>query len=193
MAGSRYENLLKVIDSGMNHARKSLDTSRLVHDSYGEDTSVYGGTEMLVGVMDSMMDKINSTVDQDMKEYFQQQDIPKKLNEIDATIEKLKQEEAERAQKEEEDRNSTIGALNATLLPDGVTLDDVLTFQNYQHQIHQRNMLKEKLAALQEEIDQLEKNQQETKSSIDSCNQQLKGAAQELERSADVCSMVASN
>jgi hypothetical protein len=189
----RYHHLLKLIDNGMGRARNSLNTPQLVEESYGEDASVFGGSEMLVGVMDSVLDKIQTQVRDDLMQYLQQRDLPKRLAKIESIIAKLESDEAFQAQAERQDRTSAHEALDVTLLPAGVTLEDVLAFRNYQRQQRQREELQDQEKIIKEEIAQLERLQVETQATVQSDLQQLQDVAQELERSADVCSMVVSN
>jgi aminopeptidase N len=190
---SRYHHLLKLIDNGMGRARSSLNTPQLVEESYGEDASVFGGSEMLVGVMDSVLDKIQPQVREDLLEYLQQQDFPQRLATMECVIAKLQKEEAFQAQAERHDRTSAQEVLDATLLPAGVTLEDVLAFRNYERQKRQREELQDQEKVIQEEIAELERLQVETQATVQSDLQELEDVAHELERSADVCSMVVSN
>ena len=177
----------------MQRVKKSLDTPQLVQDSYGEDASVFGGSDMLVDVMDGMIDKIQRTVKDDLTDYLQEQDVSSRLNKVDSIVAKLVESEAKLARADAEDRDSAKEALDETLLPEGVTLEDVLAFRNYERQKNLRDRLLEQLSKVKEEVAELEREQQETQDSVLEYNQHLQEVARELERSADVCSMVVSN
>ena len=193
MSDSRYQHLLTLIENGMQRVKKSLDTPQLVQDSYGEDASVFGGSDMLVDVMDGMIDKIQRTVKDDLTDYLQEQDVSSRLNKVDSIVAKLVESEAKLARADAEDRDSAKEALDETLLPEGVTLEDVLAFRNYERQKNLRDRLLEQLSKVKEEVAELEREQQETQDSVLEYNQHLQEVARELERSADVCSMVVSN
>ena len=148
---------------------------------------------MLVDVMDGMIDKIQRTVKDDLTDYLQEQDVSSRLNKVDSIVAKLVESEAKLARADAEDRDSAKEALDETLLPEGVTLEDVLAFRNYERQKNLRDRLLEQLSKVKEEVAELEREQQETQDSVLEYNQHLQEVARELERSADVCSMVVSN
>jgi chromosome segregation ATPase len=188
----KHQLLLKLIDNGMRRSRKALDSSQLVQESYGDDASVFGGTQMLVGVMDSMLDKVHEQVQQEMSEYIQQEHVKERLEKIESIMHKLEGQEAAQAAAERQDRTSAYEALDATLLPPGVSLEDVLAHQKYEKNKQQRTALEEEWNAVQEEIATLEREEAETQASVQQNLEQMQQVAKELERSADICSMVGS-
>jgi hypothetical protein len=71
-ASSKYKHLWELIHNGMQRSRKALDTSQLVQDCYGDDAAIFGGTDMLVNVMESMLDKMHECVEEELVEQFLQ-------------------------------------------------------------------------------------------------------------------------
>lgn len=191
----RYDLLMKLIETGMIRSRQSLHSTDLVNASYGEDAAVvFGGTEMLAGTMDDMLDKMHEQVlKQDLPVYLEEQQIETLLDRVDRIVETLDREEAAQAQAEREDQESAIRAMDASLLPAGVTLDNVVDYHNYQRALAQKEQMANALQQVQDEIAALEKEQEEIKDHVDSKQQMLARTATVLNRSADICSMVVSS
>jgi glutamate-1-semialdehyde aminotransferase len=189
-----YEVLGRLLETGMVRSRQALTTSSLVEASYGDDAAVFGGKEMLAETMDDMLDKLHDQVlQQDLREYLQKHGIEALLDRLDSIVEALNEEDAVRAQAELQDKESAERATDVNLLPAGVTLQDVVDYQLYQHAMTQKQSMTKALQEVQEEIATLEKEQAEMSIHVESKQRILQQTAQELSRSADVCSMVVSS
>lgn len=187
----RFDLLKQVIETGMTRSRKALNTTKLVEASYGDDADVFGGTEILVGTMDDMLDKIHEQVlRQDLPAYLQEHKIENLLDRVESIVEALDQEEALQMQAERHDQESAIRAMDTTLLPAGVTLENVLDYHKYQQALAQKEQITKALQELQDEIAALEKEHDEQTGQVDAQHEILQHNAQELHRAADVCSMV---
>lgn len=179
----------------MARSRKDLNTTRLVEAAYGEDdAAVFGGKEMLAGTMDDMLDKLHEQVlKEDLPAYLERHGIEALLDRFERIGETLDREDAAAAQAERQDRESAERATDVNLLPAGVTLEDVVNYNNYQNALKQKRQMQQALQGVQQEITTLESEQAELSSQVESQQRILQQSAQELSRSADVSSMVLSS
>lgn len=189
----RFEILLQLIETGLLRSRQALDTKQLVEASYGDDADLFGGTEMLVGTMDDMLDKVQEQVlHQDLPTYLQNNNIEGLLDRVEHLIEALDRQEAATAQVERDDQESALRALDTTLLPTGITLENLVDFHKYRTAMFQKEKLSKALEELQKEITTLENEQAERTRRVESQQQILIQSATEFDCSADSCSMAAS-
>ena len=187
---SRYDRLMKLVDMGFQKSRQGLDTASLVEESYGQDA--YGSTELLYGVVNSMLDKVDETAKRELKEFLDQQGIPNRLERVEAIVNKLVQQELAVAQDEKEDAESSQEMLGQALLPPGISLEDVLLYNAYQSQMEQKKTLEETLQSVKEENQALEQEIAATQTTIGDHVQELQKVARTLEKSADGSSMIVS-
>jgi vacuolar-type H+-ATPase subunit I/STV1 len=189
----RFELLTKLVDMSLNKSRKALSVNQLVQETYGVDASFYGGKDMLHGIVHNMLDKIDETTKTQMAEYLKEHLVKERLERIEATIAHIEKEEERQQQQEDEDHGSAHLALDQTLLPPTVTLEDVLMYAAYQKQLEQKESMTQALSDLEEEIASLEQQHQQTQQKVLDNAKTLQDVAKTLEQSADVCSMVAAS
>jgi vacuolar-type H+-ATPase subunit I/STV1 len=189
----RFELLTKLVDMSLNKSRKALSVNQLVQETYGVDASFYGGKDMLHGIVHNMLDKIDETTKTEMTEYLKEHLVKERLERIEATIAHIEKEEERQQQQEDEDHGSAHLALDQTLLPPTVTLEDVLMYAAYQKQLEQKESMTQALSDLEEEIASLEQQHQQTQQKVLDNVKTLQDVAKTLEQSADVCSMVAAS
>lgn len=187
---SRYDLLLKLIKMTMKRSCSSLNVQKIVEETYGGDSTVYGGPEMLVGIVENMLDKLESTVHERMTQHLKDNLIKERLERIEVIIQQAEGEYQQEQQNEQDDHDSAHQALNQALLPPDVTLEDVLIHAAYQEQLEQKKKLTQALQDVQEEIAALERGNEEAEQQILANKESLQQMAQVLEQSADVCSTV---
>jgi hypothetical protein len=187
----RLDVLMRLIHLGMARSRQALNTTDLVQASYGDDASLFGGTEILVATLEDMLDKMHDQVlGHDLPMHLKQYNIQEILDRFDDVVRTLEQEDARELQREEHDQASATHAIDSSLLPTGVTLENVLDFYKYRNAHVQRDELATTLQQVQDEIAGLEQEYADVTSHVDSQQRILQEAAQALNRSADLCSMV---
>jgi hypothetical protein len=189
----RFELLTKLVDMSLNKSRKALSVNQLVQETYGVDASFYGGKDMLHGIVHNMLDKIDETTKTQMAEYLKEHLVKERLERIEATIAHIEKGEERQQQQEDQDHGSAHLALDQTLLPPTVTLEDVLMYAAYQKQLEQKESMTQALSDLEEEIASLEQQHQQTQQKVLDNAKTLQDVAKTLEQSADVCSMVAAS
>mmetsp|Transcript_20834 Transcript_20834/g.30840 ORF Transcript_20834/g.30840 Transcript_20834/m.30840 type:complete len:194 (-) Transcript_20834:3494-4075(-) len=147
----RYQQLLKGIEKVLSESRNRIDISATVTEGYGDDASIFGGEDMLKTVMEGMLDRVSETVSEDMKKYFQSQNVEGDLLRIEGLLRKFEEvEEAERAINHE-DRDSAKTSLGKVHLPNGVKPNDLVQQTAY-------NIMKEEKERLQKVAEELEKD-----------------------------------
>ena len=191
----RYDVLMQLIETVMVRSRNELNTTHLVEMAYGDDNAAaFGGKEMLAGTMDDMLDKVHEQVlQQDKRAYLEQHGIEAMLDRLERTVARLDDEDAACADADRDDKESAErAASDANLLPEGWTLEDFMNYNNYQNALKQKEEMSKALQEIQEEIVVLENEQSDMSSQVESQQRVLQKTAQELNRSADICSMVVS-
>lgn len=187
----RFDALTRLINIGMTRSRQALNTTELVQAAYGEDASVFGGTEMLVGALEDMLDNVHDqVVNQDLTKYLKEHKIEEMLDRFDHVLATLEAEEKWKSEQELQDQASAKQAVDTSVLPAGVTLENVVDFHKYRNALAKKDELAKALEQIHEEIAALEQEQTERTSALETQQQILHKNAQELNRSADICSMV---
>ena len=187
----RMDVLMRLIHLGMARSRRALNSTELVHASYGDDASLFGGTEMLVGTLEDMLDKVHDQVLlHDVPKVVKEYHIDEMLDRFDHIVRTLDEEVAQARHREEQDQASATHAMEAALLPWGVTLEHVVDFHTYRKALVQRDDMVKALQQVQDDIANLEQEYAEMTNQVTGQQQTLQETAQALTRSADLCSMV---
>eukprot|EP00980_Cylindrotheca_fusiformis_P001959 scaffold443_cov125-Cylindrotheca_fusiformis.AAC.8 len=182
----RYELLTRLIDMSLKKSRKALNVEQLVQETYGEDASVYGGNDMLHGIVHNMLDKMDETTKKQMDDYLKEQLVQERLERIEHVIAQIEDEEQRQQEEEEKDYESAHQALDQTLLPPTVSLEDVLVYAAYQKQLEQKENMTNALHKLEEEIQELEEEHKHTQQQVLENAKTLQDVAKTLEQSADL-------
>jgi hypothetical protein len=201
---NQYMDLTKRV---LQKSLQSFDTQTLIREAYGnEKMSVLGGSDMLQGIFDGLLDKLaKETVLQDFEEYFcgsssnnheTTDDMttimtPKQqLQHIDHVIRLVLEWENRRSIVEAQDAESAQQSLDATLLPVGVSTDDVVHYREYQKQLEARHSLYDEVRRLEEEVATLQHEQDQTKQHIQEQLNRVQMVERQVEDAANSCSMV---
>ncbi len=204
---STYERYLSFAEKALQKSRKSIDTPALIQLAYGEETAHIGGSDMLVGILDSVLDKIaNETVLDELKSYGTKKIEEKtnddentiltgttpqeRLDKIDQAVSCVREWEERRDQIEEMDAKSARGSLHQNLLPEGVTMEDVIAYREHEQRLQAKITLKQELQRIQDEILALQTQSNERESKIREHLGRVETVERELGASANVCAMV---
>ncbi len=204
---STFESYLSLAEKALQKSRKSIDSRALIQLAYGEETAHIGGSEMLVGILDSVLDKIsNETVIEELKSYGTTSTEEKtnddenailtgttpqeRLDKIDQAISCVRQWEERRDQIEEMDAKSARGSLQQNLLPEGVTMDDVIAYREHEQRLQAKTTLQLELQRIQGEILALQNQNNEQENNIREQLGRVETVERELEVSANACAMV---
>lgn len=205
---STFESYLSLAEKALQKSRKSIDTRALIQLAYGEETAHIGGSEMLVGILDSVLDKIsNETVIEELKSCGTTSTEEKnnddenavlagttpqeRLDKIDQAISCVRQWEKRRDQIEKMDAKSARGSLQQNLLPEGVTMDDVIAYREHEQRLQAKTTLQLELQRIQDEILALQNQNSEKENNIREQLGRVETVERELEASANACAMVA--
>ena len=204
---STYENYLALTEKALQKSRESLDTRALIQLAYGDDTAHIGGSDMLIGILDGVLEKIiKETVLQEVKRYGtsspkqqqQEQDDDatarmtpqQRLNKIDQAVLDVIEWEARRDQIEGLDVKSARDALNKNLLPEGVSMEDMITYREHEQRLKARTALQQELQRIEKEISVLKETRTKKQDNLRQQLGQVEEVERELEASANVVAMV---
>lgn len=209
---STFESYLALAEKALQKSRKSVDTRALIQLAYGEETAHIGGNDMLMGILDSVLDKIaNETVLEELKSYGISSTEEKtgaenanddqhasligitpqeRLDKIDQTVSVVVDWEDKRDQIEDLDAKSARGSLHQNLLPEGVTMEDVIAYREHEQRLQARTTLQLELQRIKEEILVLQNKSNEKEHKIREQLGRVETVERELEASANVCAMV---
>ncbi len=208
---STFESYLALAEKALKKSRKSVDTKGLIQLAYGDETAHIGGSDMLMGILDGVLDKItNETVLEELRSYGTEQtagdnctmnnddhaSMPQttspqeRLDKIDQAISRVISWEEKRDQIEDLDAKSARGLLHENLMPDGVTIQDVIAYQEHQQRLEARTTLQSELQRIQNEIAALQNQNNEKESNIREQLGKVEKVERELQASAHVCAMV---
>mmetsp|Transcript_112755 Transcript_112755/g.230751 ORF Transcript_112755/g.230751 Transcript_112755/m.230751 type:complete len:281 (-) Transcript_112755:281-1123(-) len=218
-----YENYLALAEKALRKSRKSLDTRALIKLAYGDDTAHIGGSDMLMGILDGVLDKIaKETVLQEFKHYGTSitgssacntadsmadgecgetknddknttvigTSPMERLDKIDVTIVSVIEWEQRRDQIEGMDAQSARESLNKNLLPEGVTMEDVVAYQEHAQRIQARTALQLELQIIQDETFDLQTQSEENQTKMRNQLGRVEAVELVLEASANACAMV---
>ncbi|VEU38180.1 unnamed protein product [Pseudo-nitzschia multistriata] len=218
-----YKQYVTLSEKALRKSRKSLDTRSLVRLAYGDDTAHIGGSDMLEGILNGVLDKIsNETVLEELDRYgttsrivvdegeqSQQQPqstnstsndeqinrsrmmTPKeRLDRIDSVISDVVEWEGRRDRREELDAESARESLDRNLLPEGVSMDQVIAHREFEEKLRAKKLLEGELQRIQEEISTLEEKRVMEQTQIREQLEKVESAEQKLEATANLCAMV---
>lgn len=189
--GARYDCLLNLIDKALTKSRQAINTSAAVKECYGDDASMLGeDANMLGGVVDSMLDKVTESVKESMNDYLGKENIRDRLEDVEKVVVRLEEEVLQQTEAEQLDSETARKALEMVKLPQNVMPNDVMRFHAYEVMQQEKAALQEQLEQVERETRELEEQQEEVKTQVEKQIQQIGKVTKELERSADVCSMV---
>ena len=206
---TRYECLLKLLDKALSQSKVSFDAEKAVQDCYGEDASIFEDvpssaeetkddsgnangkkkSNLLIDVIENMIDTVNERVKEEIEQFLEDNKVCENLTLVDSIIAQLDEQDAEQAEAEINDRESALRALDAVKLPKDVSPDDIVSYHKFEVRRKERDALAEELAKVEAEVKQLEEQQAHATSRAKDSVQQLGKVEQELERSADVCTL----
>ena len=191
-AAARYEILQKLLDKALIRSRQSIDVSSTVTDIYAEDATMFQGEDenMLSSIFETMLDKVNARVKEEMIQVLKEEDVENRLSKLEAIVQRLAHEEREQREAEQFDSDSARKAFEEVKLPQDVTPRDLLSYHAYVVMQEERNSLRHQLEVVEGVIKGLRENQEHTNAEAEANVRSVQKAAKELERSADVCSMV---
>ena len=187
----RFSLIEKLISHALNQSREALSTEELVDRAYGEDAAVFGGKEMLVGTMEDMLDRLREEVDENFAQYLKKTGLEGFFADLEGRLAKLQQADDAAREAETRDQNQAQEAIEASSLPTGVSLEDVVAYNKYQSGLQQKKALQKRLEEAQAEIAALEQEEQEAAQILAEKQKSLETLSSSMTRSADICSMVA--
>ena len=193
VTSERYERLLLTLQKVFSSARGQLHTEQILREYYGRDNLDMVGPEALKTVLENLLDSVRDQVLDGMSEYMQQQNMEQTLRQVETVLEYWQNHDAMQQQAQEHDRASAQQALEQASLPKGLTSpEDLLAQVTYDKLMAERNTLLEQIEAIEHETVRIQAEKQALEPQLEKHMQQWQQAAHELEKSADMCSMISS-
>jgi hypothetical protein len=202
---STYEKYIGLVEKVLKKSRKNLDTKELIRIAYGEDTTPFGGDEMLAGIVDGILDKLaaadidNGTVLPQFRDECESKTDPsssslsfqQRLNLIDEATMRVINWERELTEAEQRDKSTAQKALSSTLVPTSadISVEDIVVYREYQQKLMVQKQLREQLARIEEEADRLQVDYDTRQSQVHAKLKQLHNVEKKLETAADIVSM----
>jgi hypothetical protein len=197
-----YDKYMEMTQRVLQKSRQSLDTKAFIQDAYGpEKMAILGGSDLLQGILDGLLDQmVNETIPHDFAEHCNNGNqspqassclSPKaRMDQIDQVIRQVLAWEAQRDELEAQDAETAQQSLDATLLPEGVTTDDVVQYREYQHRLQSKLALQQELQRIEEKVEAMQAEQAETKKRIQEQLDRVLKVERQVEDAANACAMV---
>jgi len=192
MSQSKFKKFVNVIDAGLQKSHEAIDTIAIIEECYGEDAAIFAdskaeGNNLLVGLLDAALDKIDEDVKK-VGDALAQEEAESKLNNLDEAIAQINRKEETAKEAEEYDRQSAQDALRMSKIPDGISIYDIMAYQAYLIKKEARDALIAQVDAAREAKDELAKQVEERKDLVKARIQGLDERNKTLDKAADVCS-----
>lgn len=193
-SSKRFERVLVTMEKVLSSARAQMDVNSILRDCYGDDLAIFArseGDNTLRTVLENLLDRVREEVLNGMKESLRERKVESQLLRLERIVQQLDHEEALRKQEDEWDKESAHQALQQAALPKGVTgPDDLIVCAAYKKMVEERDAMLAEIAAVEEETARLEAQRAEQAPRFQEHIDHLQRAAKELEKSADLCSMI---
>lgn len=188
---SKYTKFVSILNKAIEKSHSVISTADIIEQCYGEDATMFETDDqengnMLVGLLNDALDRIDEEIMQKMKTLAQDQ-AKGKLNCFDQAIAHVDKEEENALHEEELDHQSAQDAIREAKLPEGVTIEDVLQYQAYLIQQAARDELMQKIQRNSEECEEMKKQLEEKKKSLSTQIETLDTKNQNLNDAADLC------
>ena len=190
---ARYQRLVRVMEKALINSRAQFDIPAAIHQCYGEDASIFGSDEdvgLLQSVLEGMLDRVHDTVMEDMIKFLKEEHVEELLLKLERVVARLDAEEQRRREAEAQDKASARQALQEAKLPKGLDPADIFTYHSYQEMVKERDAMKNEIALIEQEIQQLEAKNENDLNQVNLSLQKVVATGKELEKSADMCSMI---
>ena len=183
---ARYQRLVEVLDLALTKGRSQLDVEKTVKECYGDD----GDNAVFQSLLEGLLESVHREVTADTLCHFQQKQVETKLRRLDAAIRQLEHERDVQKRQAAREKAAAEKALQKAQLPEGVTAHDWVQYQTYQRLLQEKKLLGEEIAAEEAAVAQLEATQSQQARTASQRVQEMQAVSKELEKSADLCSMV---
>eukprot|EP00934_Nitzschia_sp_Nitz4_P000685 Nitzschia sp. Nitz4//scaffold168_size48592//35334//35975//NITZ4_007054-RA/size48592-processed-gene-0.40-mRNA-1//-1//CDS//3329538333//685//frame0 len=187
----RFPTYETVVQKGLERSRKAVPVRQLVDQAWGDNATVLG-RDLLVGTLEDLMENVQEGVLADWKQQVQERNVQETLHRVESLMHQLEMEQQRQEMEEKQDEKTTQEALESTLLPKNVTLEDVYLYVRYQQSQEQKRALEEALQQVEDELGPLqEKLALETAREEEQLTKTLEPIAKQWTECAHQCSMVA--
>jgi DNA repair exonuclease SbcCD ATPase subunit len=194
MPSVRYQRLMEALSKAMEDAKAALDLRSVIQDCYGDDgASIFHAADdeaLLRGLFLNMLDKAHRTALERMKSYMADKNLDKALAEMEAVIALLERQEADAKAREAAAKARARRAAQAAALPPGVSHSSLVRYYSYQGLLQDARELERQIRESEQEVQDLEAKNKGMKARVQARIDELHRSGRDLERSADMCTMI---
>lgn len=201
----RYQRLLECIPMALDKCHGKIDVEHAIQICYGSScsssnskndsttTTISSDNDIFCTMLrdNILQQQFHHEVINDVTAFLQKNNVQEKLYRLETIIRKVDSDIALQEKENQNDKTSTMMALQRVNLIGNVSPTDMIQYQSY------HNMLKHKKVRLQQDIVQLEQSIQAMQDQIrqhqhesEQNLQNVKIVHVELEQSADLCAMI---
>lgn len=189
---STSQKLTDILHTSVQKSHGSIDTLAVIEECYGEDAAIFAdskeeGKILLAGLLDAALQKIDGDVKEEADRLVQEE-ASSKLNHLDEAVAFVNRKEQMAKEAEEFDRQSAQDAMRMSKLPDGITINDIMSYQAYLIKKEARDSLVSQIKSAKESCDALTEKLDKRKEVVQTKIKKLEDISNDLGKAADSCS-----
>ena len=190
----RFAELQALVRSALHSSRRQLVSATLVDQVYGtDDAAMFGGPDVLRQVLESMLDRIHDGVTESMAQFVVEQRIEPHLMHLETALAWVAQRQAWQQHDEHVHQHETRTAAAVAKDKGGLeTVQQVVLARTLQELHTQRHELETQLQHVQTQLETVQEQHDEATVQHQRLSQALTQTTNELEKSANVGSMMQS-
>ena len=191
----RYERLLTVLRKALERSKQELDIPELIRQCYGADASILDNdndqSSLLPQLIEHLLDKVNARVlEHAVNRILPEHSIEETLLRLENTVRTVRAADEAERRKADASRELTRKASEAAKLPPNVSPNDLIAHTQYLALLKKHDELQARVAATERKVQQLRQTKEQLIHQAHERVRQLQLSAREVERAADLCSMM---
>ena len=187
-ASIRYQRLLECVPTALEKCHEKLDVEHAIQLCYGSGSDNDIFCTMLRDNI--LQQQFHNEVISDVAAFLQEQNVQEKLYKLETVIRKVDSDISEKEKENQNDKASTMLALQKANSHGKVSPADIMQYQSHQHLLKKKELLQHDIVQLEETIQSLQDQLRHHRRNADEDIQNVKNIQVELEKSADLCSML---
>jgi hypothetical protein len=180
----RFDRLVRVLQKALAKSHSQVEIDSLIKQVYGDDASIFKD-DQLHTVLESLLESLDEDVEKDMMKFMGDEDVERKLLIVERLIKNLEREDAARKQVLQDDKETTLKAMERAKLPDGLKPLDLANYQRYQRLLQEKKTLQEDIAAMERDIQGLDENKANRQAQVVAASEKVHEVGSVLEKAAN--------
>ena len=193
----RYNRLLECIPVALDKCHGNIDVEHAIQICYGssgpkDSTTSSSDNDIFCTMLrdNILQQQFHNEVIHDVVAFLQENNVPEKLYQLETVIRKVDSDIAVKEKANQTDKASTMLALQKANSVSKVSPTDMIQYQSYQNMLKKKELLQHDIVQLEETIQSLQDQLRHHRRNADEDIQNVKNIQVELEKSADLCSML---